>query len=219
MRRALVAFALTLALGLVAVLAFGLLKENDLAFTLDVQPNILAADLGPTSTVCQRPVQVREPFTSIEFFVGTYEQPGSRLIFTVRDETREPLGRGVLAAGYPDGSRPTVNVGRIGAGQRVAVCVRNDGSRRVALFGGSGAAAPGSAAFLDGESTETDVYLRFLEERPTSLLALVPQMIERASVFKPGWVGEWTYWALMALVMIGVPVALGLSIVATRESS
>jgi hypothetical protein len=40
-----------------------------------------------------------------------------------------------------------------------------------------------------------------------SLLSLAPAMFERASLFRPGIVGPWTYWILFALVLPGVAVA------------
>jgi hypothetical protein len=43
--------------------------------------------------------------------------------------------------------------------------------------------------------------LLFLREHPRSLLSLVPTIFRRASLFRPGWVGPWTYWLLSAALL------------------
>ena len=48
----------------------------------------------------------------------------------------------------------------------------------------------------------------FLTDERHSMLAQLPDVFERASVFRPGWVGPWVFWLLMALTLIGVPLLL-----------
>jgi hypothetical protein len=40
------------------------------------------------------------------------------------------------------------------------------------------------------------------------MLELVPQAFERAALFRPAWVGPWTFWLLLGLVAAGVPLLL-----------
>jgi hypothetical protein len=47
-----------------------------------------------------------------------------------------------------------------------------------------------------------------LNREKRSLIALLPDMAERASVFRAGWVGPWTYLVLALLVLVAVPALL-----------
>jgi hypothetical protein len=49
----------------------------------------------------------------------------------------------------------------------------------------------------------------FYEDRRTSLVAFLPELIDRMTVFR-GWLGHaWILWPLAALLALGVPAALG----------
>jgi hypothetical protein len=49
------------------------------------------------------------------------------------------------------------------------------------------------------------------------MLATLPHAFERASVFRPGWVGPWLYWLLAAAVLLGIPVLLARALSASEE--
>jgi hypothetical protein len=40
------------------------------------------------------------------------------------------------------------------------------------------------------------------------MAALVPDAFERASRFRPEWVGPWTFWTLLGLLVAGLPALL-----------
>jgi len=40
------------------------------------------------------------------------------------------------------------------------------------------------------------------------MLTALPDVFERAALWHPGWVGPWTFWLLLALVLGGVPLLL-----------
>jgi hypothetical protein len=42
-------------------------------------------------------------------------------------------------------------------------------------------------------------------------------VFERAALFRPGWVGAWTFWLLLAALVIGVPTLLGRALRAALE--
>jgi len=205
-KSALIAFALVACAGLAALAAVAATDERRLAFTLGVLPGV-PVELRPDSEACQRPVWVSEPFDRVQLQIGTYGRAGQPLAVSVRTLGGRELAQGRLGGGYPDVSRPDIVVGEVDRG-RVAVCVENTGHRKVALYGGPSLAAVG-ALWIDGSRTETDATMVFLRDEPRSLLALLPDIFDHAAVFKPAWVGAWTFWLLAALLFAAVPVLLG----------
>jgi hypothetical protein len=138
--------------------------------------------------------------------LGTFMEPGPSLAVEVRDSTsRAVLTRGRLAGGYGDNLEQEVRMGLVRKGRQVSVCLTNTGLRRVAFYGGGDAAHRLSTATVDGHPAGADVSMRFLYDRPRSLLRLAPQMFERATLFAPAWMAGWTLWALFGLLAIGVP--------------
>ena len=220
-RTAVLAFLAVAVAGVAVTLAVAAGDQRDIAFTLGVTPDLVAAELAPGSVVCQTPVPVSERFGGVRFQVGTYRRPGPPLDVVVRG-AYGPLASGRLPAGYPDVSQPTVALdGEVAAGGLAAVCIRNRGDRRLALYGGPELANGRSAAEVDGRDQRTDLTLVMTTRKPASALASVPEIFERASLFRPVWVGRWTYWLLAGLILLLTPAALLWSLrdaFAARES-
>ncbi len=211
MRRALLA---TVAAALVALLAFGLLHREHRAFSLGVTPVGPAAELQPGLAVCQAPIRVPEGggFDAVELLVGTYGQPGPPAEVAVNDAGAQgrTLGRGRLAPGYPDRARPVVPVGRVPEGASVEVCVRNASTTaRLALLGSGPGASP--ATDLRNEQNELvpgDLRLVFVDTQGRAPLALLPRVLERATLFHGGLTPLWLLWGVLALLVAGVPLLL-----------
>lgn len=72
-----------------------------------------------------------------------------------------------------------------------------------ALFGGDpGLQSDQTPARLGAKSlpTRVAVWYRPPEGERRTLLSLLPEIAQRASLFRPGWVGPWTYWLLLCFV-------------------
>src|SRR2546426_426601 len=54
----------------------------------------------------------------------------------------------------------------------------------------------------------TDLRLVFARRQRRSVLSQLPAVFHRAALFRPKPVGAWTFWALLAAVLIGVPALL-----------
>jgi hypothetical protein len=206
---AVLAFLVVVVVGVGLTLAVAARDDRDVAFTLGVSPGLVAAEIAPGAESCQTPIDVAQPFGGVRFQVGTYRRPGPPLDIAVRRPgSARPIASGLLPGGYPDVSQPTVALDReVPTGARVAVCFRNRGDRRLALYGGPELAALGSNAELDGSDLRTDLTLVFTGES-SSVLAAVPDVFERASLFRPVWIGAWAYWLLAGLILLLVPAAL-----------
>jgi hypothetical protein len=197
------------ALGLVGLLVTATRDERDLAFTIGVVPTIPAAKLRPGAQVCQGNITVPQAFTRVQVKAGSPGGPGEPLALQVRTfPSNELLTQGRIEGGYPYAAELSGGVGEVRAGERVAVCIRNAGDRQAWLFGNSAVASLPSQATLGGNTLATDVALVFGEDQPSSMLSRLPEVFERASVFRPGWVAPWVYWVLTALAVLGAPVLL-----------
>ena len=210
-------FVVSAGVAVIGLLLVGARDERELAFTLGVRPALVAAELSPGESVCQAPVNVSAEFTSVRFQAGTAESAGSRIELSVRSvRSGQPLAHGRLNGGYPGpASQRVVSVGEVQDSQRVEVCLRNAGNGSVALYGNYAQAAAGTDARMGGHTLAADLTLIFVRDEPRSLLSLVPAVFEHASVFRPGWVGPWTFWVLSAFLFAGVPFLLALALART----
>jgi GT2 family glycosyltransferase len=173
--------------------------RSAVAFTSDAPPSAEVVSLAPGRTSCDRIRFVDESFDAVGLSVVGRE-PAHRLRVVVRNAaTGARLGGGRAVAG--DG--PTAVVASLAtsvARGPIAVCVTNDGGARLGLLGSG---TPERRA-RPGVVRTGAVGFTFLASQRT-LLERLPDAFERAALFKPGWVGAWTYWALAGLVLLGVP--------------
>ena len=224
MRRAVIVFALLAVLAVGAVLLVGAGRRTELAFTLGVTPGGVVTTLAPGQTACQEPIDVPDSggFDTITVPLGTFKRPGSAIEATVlRVPERRQIAHGALPAGYPDiGARAVERISvapAVPGNTRIAVCLRNTGAGRVAIFGNADVAAPASTLSKDQRPVGADAALSFARA-PRSDLSLFGVSADHAALFKAGWVGPWTFWLLAALVALGVPALLAFALLrAGRE--
>ena len=185
------------------------------AFALPVDRVGPVAKLGAGDTACQEPLVAQEDYEIVELEAGSTGAP--RLVVTVA----RPRGVGRPFARVevpPPGRRGLVRAdlgGTIPQETRFELCVTNLGDGVAAVYGSGAIANDLSAVTGDGAREGSDMALTFLRDEPVSVLAQLPEMFERAALFRPGFVGAWTYWLLLLAVVIGVP---GLLFAALRET-
>ena len=192
-RRALATFAAGCVLGIGGLAVVAATDERRLAFTLGAAPQWPVAVLHRTQVACQRDVDVAAPFDRVEILLGTFSRPGPPLEVSVLETgTGHRIAAGSLPAGAADNRPAGVQISSgVPARRRVAVCVRNDGPGRVALYGGPETDAPASTAYVGVFPVTGDLRMTFYRDEPRSALALAPDMLERASVFRPAPIGAW----------------------------
>jgi hypothetical protein len=176
----------------------------------------VAAELAPGAAACRGDIDVPASFAGIRVVAGTFGRPGPPLELRVLGPGGRPLAAGRVAAGYPDNAAAGGRVDVVPAGGRVRVCVRNAGAHRVVLYGSPPDTRPD---LLADPARPARPALVFLRDRPRSLLALLPDAIERAARFKAGWVHPWLLWALLVAVSAGVPALLAGAYASVRSSS
>jgi hypothetical protein len=207
-RAAIAAFAIVVVCALAGVVAVALTDDRDLAFTLGVRPSQAAVVLEPGERACQRPIDTSAEARSVIFKAGTFRRPGPGLGVEAKT-AGGARATGAVPGGYADLSWQTARLDRpIPAGRRIEVCIVNRGDRRVALFGGPALAARTSAVHVGKRALPTDIALVFDRGDGRSALALIPTAFERASLWHPGWAGEWLFWVLLGALIAGVPLLL-----------
>jgi hypothetical protein len=213
MRSAAVAFAIALLVAAAGLLALGLTRGSDVVYAVSALPQNPLVKVAPGSRACQSPVRVPDgdAFDRVSLTLGTYFKSGPPLRVEVRDDdSGERLGAGELAGGYPDiahAPQHTIEVERVQTARPLRICVENEGDEPVAVYGQPTIAAPTSTVSLNGTAINADMALT-LRADERSLLALLPTMADRASVFRAGWVSPAVYLVLALLLVIVVPLLL-----------
>lgn len=205
-------------LAVVALVLSASADKRDLAFSNGANTFHVAALVAPGYHSCERNVHVEGGFKAIQLaLIGAPR--GRALTLTVsRSAGGRPVASGIAPAGPAKPSRrPAVQVVRLSrhvpAGGSVDVCLtERRGARVAAIMGSPNPGGDASYVFVYGQGRKarlgTRFHLVFLRDRRVSVLSQVPAIFRRAALFRPGFIGAWTYWALLAIVLIAVPVLL-----------
>ncbi len=113
----------------------------------------------------------------------------------------------VLAPGTPDGQLVTLAVPPPAKPVPLRVCFENRGEP-VALYASGDRTTSRSIAVVDGRPTRRSVWFSFHEATPHSITQRLPVILQRMTVFRPGYVGRGLLWLLFVGVLIGVPAGL-----------
>ena len=207
--RAVLALLAACVAGALALALVGAADERTVTFTTNVrvvEPVIAAL---PGEEACQNGVQAGATFDTVELFLSTGAEPGPPVAVTVWGSVNgRALARGLLPAGTRDNQAAAVRLTRpVAEGELIDVCLRDAGTRDVGFYGGPSHESPGHS-FVNGRPGTGDIRIGFLRSEPRSALALVPDMFERATRFRPEPVGAWTFWVLLAAVAAGIPLLL-----------
>jgi hypothetical protein len=224
MRRPVVlTMAVVVTVGVLALALHGATAKRPFAQTLGVSVATSVAPLRPGDEACQGPIALASTTSAITFNPGTPKaEPGPRIDVSVRAAgTRRVLATATVPQGFDPRIPQTVHTAPVPKDTFVDVCFRNASRRGTALlFGdqytgvyGSGIAGVNptittSSAKLNGNDLAGDIAVVFPYAHPRSETSLLPAMFERASLWRPSWVGPWVYWTLLALLVIGAPVLL-----------
>jgi hypothetical protein len=124
-----------------------------------------------------------------------------------RSRTAQTLADGTAEAG-PAGARTVRLRGSVAGSRKVVACFLDAGGEPAIL-----APRPGTRTRVTVERSSeladyADVALELIRSDDRSLLATLPDAFDHAALFRPGWVGAWTYWLLLAALAAGVPLLL-----------
>jgi hypothetical protein len=219
MRSAVIGFAAAFAIGLVALVAVGLGQRSSLVYSLGVNPALSAATLATGDRACQAPVRVPRgaTFDRVGFLLRKVAEPGPPVRVEVHDAaTNRRLASGRLPSGYADFDparrrEHVIAVGRVETDAPLRLCVVNEGRGSVSVIGQAGIASPPTSGTLSGEPIATDLTFN-LRGGDRSLLALLPNIADRAARFRAGWVTPLVYLLLALAILVAAPLVLARAI-------
>jgi hypothetical protein len=213
-------FCGVLVLGVAALVVAGVSDRRSTAFSVDVPPSSPVAIVGPRQTVCQAPISVAEPTAGMTVWAAGGSPGTARFLVTVRAlNSNVLLARAELTSPSPSAALiPLAGAltHSLGASQRVSICLSST-SRGVVDLLGSASNPTSGALTLGGKASNLALAMLFSTPRPRSLVALLPTVFARAALFHPGWMGAWTFWALLVGLVVAAALALRSMLTAAAE--
>ena len=171
-----------------------------------VPPHAFVADVPAGDRVCQPGERIPAGTGAIRARIGTYGSQGPRLELSISHPGGRRIAESVLAAGWRQGD-VVIPVARLGALDEAEVCLRNAGSRRIAVAGGR---TLGSGALVDGQAAAGGITLAYLEPEARSWFSFAPDVAERVDRLRDAPPGALTLplFAALAVAVIAGAVAL-----------
>jgi len=216
---AVIAFALAAILGVSGLILAGATDQRSTAFALDVTKGGAVVPLDRGQKACQGPIAVTAAFAGVEIWVAPVPPPGVNVRVSAYDAADGKVlasGAGSVRSVAP--STPSFRLAHtVGSGAPVYICLTNRGPQQLGMLGAPPHVGSGLLT-VDGRPTGSPLALAMvlLDAHPSSLLSSLPRSFRRAALFRPGWVGAWTFWLLLALVLAAFPLAAVAAGLATR---
>jgi hypothetical protein len=195
-------------LGLVAAAFFipFVLRDHDLvASTPSPRPlfDVTPLDLPQGEPLCIHNVTIPRNARQLRLQVITGGAPGPQLDITLGRQ------RVTVPAGYADETTLSQPIQPPPTATLATVCITRRGDVPAALTATTEERTQSRPqAVIDGRPVKPDAYLAFYEGRTGTPLANSADIVDRMSAFRPGIVGPWLLWPLLALVLLGVPTGL-----------
>ena len=138
------------------------------------------------------------------------------VVFVRRSRTAQTLADGAAVSG-PPGPRTVRLRGSVAGSRKVVACFLDAGAVPAVLFPPPGTPTRVTVERSDALTEYADIEVELNRPGNRPLLALLPDVFDRASLFRPGWVGAWTYWLLLVALVIAVPVLLSRALASASE--
>jgi hypothetical protein len=204
-RRAWVPCTFFAALALVTLLVAGLRGGAIRAFALGVPSTRTVAAARFRHQVCEGPIRSQYAFRSVVLW-GTYVSGKPRVrVFAQRPPAGASVSRGLVERSLPGAYGPfTAGLkSSVAGGRTVTVCVSDpDGEFKL-----QGSTAGYSGVSIIGSASQRAFSMVLMEPEQHSFIGSLGLAFSRASLFRPSWVGVWTFWALLIGLLLTVPLA------------
>jgi hypothetical protein len=206
MRSPRLAFAAVFVVGLLALVVTGFARESDLVYSPGVNPFSPILEVPAGARACQGPLRSPDgdEFDRIGFSVASLDSPVRGEVIDA--DSKQTLATGRLAAGT-GGPAHIVEVGKVQTRAPLQICLVNEGSKPLSLYGQVGAASAHSTGTLDGKDSGVD-FAYTLRREPRAVLTMLPTIADRATLFRAGWVTPAVYLVLALLILVLAPLLL-----------
>ena len=193
-----------------------LTKADRLAYTNNVPTKVTAASIAPHERMCRGLLLLPAGSKELRLVVLTGGKPGPPLAMTLQTPTQTT--RSSLAGGYGDGALQSFRFSGVTGTAQSRLCVTNEGRTPAAFGGVAWTTTEGSVLRAAGKKVPGDLSIDIYGGH-RRLADIVPDIMRRAAVWAPSWVGPWTYYLLFALGLGIVATAVALVLVGGRASS
>jgi hypothetical protein len=204
------AFAVVALAGLLAAAAQPIVRRT---FSLDAPNAIWLAVLRPTSQVCEGPIPANEPTRSVAIWGAAGPTHRASLTVDVRNAATNRILASAPLAAAPVETELTARLRHpVPGGQPLRICLTQD-TGTFSLYG-YGALNPHvvmTGKLIGPQPTGgrgEEFSLVLFGNRSQSLLDSLGLAFSRAALWRPSWVGSWTFWvlavALLAAFGLGV---------------
>jgi hypothetical protein len=181
-------------------------------FALGTENNFQVAVLHPGDQVCEGPVAGSDTSNGVGIWGGGIAGPAAMTVSARDPDSGRTLAVGPLRAQAVE-ARWTGRLDHTFAPRRpVQICLHEDAG----TFTLSGAPPVRSNVVMSGKSgPAAEFSMVLLSVGRRSLLRWLPTAFKRASLWRPSWVGEWTFWVLL----IALLAAFALSVRAVASAA
>jgi hypothetical protein len=211
-RRPLLLSLTVVAVAVIVLVILGLHAERTQVLSLRVPDSETVATLTPRSAACEGPVGAATGSIQAATIWGASVSRRTTLEVYARSGAGGIVARGRAPAGTVAATQTVDLVPQTHRNHQVTICVRDAGTAPFMLLGS--ATNPGVRTTIGGKRTSAQFSLALLGPRRSTFSGL-PLAFSRAALFRPGWVGSWTFWVLLA----GLLVAAGLIATAVMAAS
>lgn len=201
----------------VACLVFAALpwltRNRDFPSTIPQPPPLTVQSLVEMKAgddVCMRDVAMEPHAGQARFVTGSYGRTGPALEFRISGPGYRV--RRHIAAGYADNHPHVVAINGPPRTMLVTVCFRDEGPRKVALYGSNDRARSRVQVTNDGAREGVAPQLAFYEAKPVSIADRLGSVVDRVAAFR-GFLGHaWLVWLLALASLIVMPVGVGIAL-------
>jgi uncharacterized membrane protein len=173
--------------------------------TNSVSPAAFIATLFPSNgPACVRHLDLPPKTGGLRTMLGTRGKPGPRVTMTLKGPDGKVL-RTSNVAGFADGRSPVFRFAEFPDGIADSTACFSIKNGTLAFSGSPNGNAAPSVFSIGKTPAPGDIQLDYVRGKDQSALSMLGTVLDRASLFRPSWVGPWTFYLafLAAIAAIG----------------
>ncbi len=181
------------------------------AFALDAPNQFPLLTLQPGKRVCEGPVSSGAPVRGVGIWGASLGGPGHMRVDVMATSGRAILASGSLNAGPAEAEYTSRLTRVVPAHTQMRVCLE----QQAGAFSLAGSAALDPKVVMTGPVPGKEFSLVLLKEGRPSMLGALSTAFSRAALWRPSWVGSWTFWVLAA----GLLASFGAGVLAVAAAA